>query len=305
MSILISEQWAEILEPGLRAIFEQTRAPLIASAVRPQLFNVQSSTKAQEHDLMLGGMNDWTEYEGQIEYDSTEKGYKTTYTHVEYTKGIQIERKLVDDDQYNVINSRVRMLALTAERTREKHAASVFNNAFSGSYLGADGVALVSGSHPYGPTNSGTQSNAGSSALSYDSIIATRALMRTYKDDKGELVPVNPDTIVIPPGLEETAYYATQAINKPESPAGGSPNFVRSKGFNIVVWDYLTDPNNWFMLDSGLAGLYLNWFDRVPLEFAMDPNSDYQLMARYRGYMRYSFGWTDWRFIYGHAVSNG
>ena len=71
----------------------------------------------------------------------------------------------------------------------------------------------------------------------------------------------------------------------------------------MIVWDYLSDTNNWFMIDSMLAKMYLNWYDRVPMEFAMDPTSDFSLEARFRGYMRYSYGWDDWRWIYGHNVS--
>ncbi|MBK7181397.1 MAG: hypothetical protein IPH82_30175 [Chloroflexi bacterium] len=91
-------------------------------------------------------------------------------------------------------------------------------------------------------------------------------------------------------------------MNKPGT-ANNDGNFVRSKGFNVVVWDYLTDSNNWFMTDSRLAGLFLNWFNRVDMEFAMDPTSDFNLIAKYRGYMRYSYGWSDWRWVYGHAVA--
>jgi len=301
---LISEQWPFLLEPGLRVIFEQTRAPLIAESVLPKLFNMQSSSKAAEHDRSIGGMGDWTEYDGRIEYDSTAPGFPTDYVHVEYTKGIAIERKLVDDDQYNIINSRVRMLALTAQRTREKHGAAVFTNAFSSANLGGDGKALVATDHPLKPgAATPSHSNKGTSALTYDSIIATRALMRKFVDDTNNLVPINPTVLLVPPGLEETAYYATQAMNKAESPSGGFPNYVRSKGFQVVVWDYLEDTNDWFMIDPSLAGIYLNWFDRVPLEFAVDPTGDYHLMARYRGYMRYTYGWSDWRWIFGHQVA--
>lgn len=297
----ISEQWAELLEPGLRAIFETQREALAATSRIPQLFNVTTSGKAQEHDLGMGGFGDWQEYKGAIEYDDPEQLYKTTYTHVEYVKGFKVERKLVDDDQYNVINRRPRGLALSAMRTREKHAASVFNNAFSASYTGADAVALC-GSHPYSPSNAATQSNAGTTALSYDAVIATRKLMRAFEDDRGELVPISPDTLIVPPELEDTAFEIVQTILKPGT-ADNDANFVRSNVNNVVVWDYLTDANNWFLADSMLAGLYLNWFDRVPLEFEMDPTSDFRLEARFRGYQRYSYGWSDWRWIYGHNVT--
>ena len=297
----ISEQWAQLLEPGLRAIFDITRDGLAASSRIPMVFNVTTSSKAQEHDLMEGGLSDWEEYKGAIEYDEDEQGYKTTYTHAEYVKGIKVERKLVDDDQYNIINRRPRKLATSAMRTREKAAASVFNNAFSASYTGGDSVALC-GSHPYSPSNASTQSNAGTTALSYAAIVATRKLMRAYKDDRGELVSVNPDTLLVPPELEDTAYEIIQANAKPGT-ANNDANFVGSLANRVIVWDYLTDANNWFMLDSGLAMMYLNWFDRVPLEFMADPTSDYTLEARFRGYMRYSYGWSDWRFVYGHNVT--
>ena len=193
-------------------------------------------------------------------------------------------------------------LALAAMRKREKDAASVFNNAFSSSYVGGDAVALCSASHPYSPSNATVQSNRGTTALSVDSVDTTRRLMRSYKDDRGELVPVNPDTILIPPALERTAW---EIINTPLQPytANNTANFNASKLNRVIVWDYLTDSNNWFLVDSMMAGMYLNWYDRVPMEFAMDPTSDFSLEARFRGYMRYSYGWDDWRWIYGHEVA--
>jgi len=186
----ISEQWAELLEPGLRSIFELQASALAASSLIPVLFSVQSSTKEQEHDLGVGGFGDWHEYDGAIEFDENEQGFKTTYTHKEFVDGFRVERKLVDDDQYNIISARPRGLALSAMRTREKHAASVFNNAFSTSYLGGDAKPLCETTHPYSPSNATAIINEGSTALSYDAVVATRQAMREFKDDRGELVPV-------------------------------------------------------------------------------------------------------------------
>lgn len=297
----ISEQWAQLLEPGLRRIFYGEYEGLAAESRIPVLFDVSTSSKAQEHDLGVGAFGQFNEFNGAIEYDDNEQLFKTTYTHNEFVKGFKVERKLVADDQYNIINARPRGLAIAAARTRETHAASVFNNAFSSSYTGGDSVELC-GDHPYSPSNSTTQSNAGSTALSYDAVIATRKLMRSYTDDRGQLIPINPNTILVPPELEDTAWGIVNSMNKPGT-ADNDGNYVRSRGFNVVVWDYLTDANNWFMMDSRLAGLYLKWFNRESLEFAMDPASDFRLEARYRGYMRYSYGWSDWRFVYGHEVA--
>ena len=299
---MISEQWAELLEPGLRTLFEIQRTALVAESRVPLLFNIQTSNKAAEHNLGIGGFGDWKEYKGRVEYDQFEKGFQTNYTHIEFIDGFKVARSLVDDDLYNVINPMPRGLAMAGMRKREKDAASVFNNAFSASYVGGDSVALCSASHPYSPSNATVQGNAGTTALSYDAVEATRKLMRAYKDDRGELVPISPDTLVVPPGLEETAWTVFNTVNKPGT-GNNDGNFVRSKLNKVIVWDYLSDTNNWFMIDSMLAKMYLNWYDRVPMEFAMDPTSDFSLEARFRGYMRYSYGWDDWRWIYGHNVT--
>ena len=298
----IAEQWAHLLEPGLRSIFNKQKEAIVGESRIPVLFNQMTSQKAQEHFLGVGGFGDWNAYTGEIEYDDNAVGYKTTLTPVEYTRGFKVERSLVDDDLYNVINKRPAGLAMGAVRTQEKHAASVFNNAFSASYTGGDSVALCSASHPYSPSNATLHSNAGSTALSYDSVIATKKLMRQFVDDKGELITVVPSILLVPPELEDTAWTIVNSINKPGG-ANNDGNYVRSQGWSVVVWDYLTDANNWFMIDPALANLHLMWIDRVALEFTMDPASDFNLEARFRGYMRYSYGWSDWVWVYGHAVS--
>lgn len=298
----ISEQWAELLTPGLTYIFNLQKDALAAEAKAPLLFNMQSSSKANEYALGAGGFADWEEYKGAIEYDDNQQGYKTTYTHTEYARGFKVERKLVDDDLYSIINKQPAGLALAAMRKREKDAADIFNNAFA-SGLGADSQYLCDGAHPYSPANtSSTQSNAGTTALSRTSIIETRKLMREFKDDRGELIQVMPDTLVVPPELEDEAYVETRTPLKTGS-ADNDLSFVNSLGLRVIVWDYLTDANNWFMVDTKLAKQHLDWFDRVPLEFAVDPTSDFRLEARYRGYMRYSLGWSDWKFVYGHLVT--
>lgn len=302
----ISEGWAELLEPGLRSIFYLQYSELAAASRIPMLFNVEDSTKAQEHYLGAGGMSDWEEYKGAIEYDDLEEGYKTTLTHAEYTKGFKVERKLVDDDQYNLINARPRELAMSAARTREKHAASVFNNAFSNTYAGGDAVSLCNDSHPYSPSNASVQDNKGTSPLTYDAVVETRRLMREFKDDRGEIVAINPSLILVPPELEETAskIVNTMQSGQPQIPesADFEDSLVGRLGIRFLMWDYLTDAESWYMIDPQLASIHLLWLNRVALEFELDPASNFRLEARYRGYQRYSYGHSDWRWVYGQQV---
>lgn len=60
------------------------------------LFGVESSSKATEYDLGIGGIGDMEEFDGTIPYDDFKQQYRISYTHKEWVKGMKVERKLVD-----------------------------------------------------------------------------------------------------------------------------------------------------------------------------------------------------------------
>lgn len=303
----ISENFADLLEPGLRKIFTEQYNQL--PEMRPLLYNVQSAETSYEKDSSVGAFGDFEPFTGTIGYDEVSQGYDVTYTHVEFAKGFKIERKLFDDDLYNVIARKPRGLSLSAMRTQEKYAANPFNNAFSGSgtivvsgttvLSNTEALSLCNSSHTSTATST-TQSNTGTSALSATSVEATRILMAAIKDDKDNLISVQPDLLLVPRNLEETAWEIISSKGKVDT-AENNANFHFGK-YKLAVWDYLTDSNNWFMIDSAMAKMFLQWFDRIPLEFFQDKSFD-TLIAKFAGYARYSFGWSDWRPFFGHAVS--
>jgi hypothetical protein len=297
---MISENWATILEPGLRAVFFMQMAESVGDGGVGRLFNEVDSNEANESTLGVGGMSDVPAYKGTIEYDSYDPQYEKTFTHEEFAKGIAVARNLIDDGKYNVIAQRVRGLALAFGRTRRKHQSSVFNLAFTTVKTG-DAKALCATDHPTSKQRGGTQSNRGVLPLTHDNVITTRQLMKAFTDDRGELVTIVPNTLVVPTTLEATAWTIVNSMNK-SGTANNDANFNRQIGWNVIVDDYLTDANDWFMADSGLAKMHLWWFNRVMPDYKVDPSSDFDLVARFRGYMRYSFGPDDWRWIFGNIV---
>lgn len=56
------------------------------------------------------------------------------------------------------------------------------------------------------------------------------------------------------------------------------------------------------MADSRMMAMFLIWINRIPLEFGQDKDFD-TLIKKFSCYTGYSYGWTDWRFIYGQLVS--
>lgn len=285
-------------DPGLRKIFVDEYA--LPEGQRENLYGIETSNKATEYDLGIGGVGDLNEFDGTIAYDSFKQEYRTSYTHKEWVKGIKIERKLVDDDLYSIINKRPQQLALVTKRTMEKHASSIFNNAFTTSiFTGGDSQALCASGHTYQSTAT-TVSNSGSTALSATAVEATRLLMRQFTDETDNLMIAQGDTILVPPNLEETAFEITNASGKLDT-GDNNPNFNKGK-YKVIVWDYLTDTNNWFMIDSRMAKMYLKWFQRVGTEFNKDKDFD-TYIAKWSVYTRYSYGFSGWSWIYGSNVA--
>lgn len=301
--MLISDNWADALDPIVQKWFQAGFAR--RQALRPMLFNVQSSQRSYEEISGVGAVSPdaWENFEndGKVSEVDFDQGYKTTFTHREYPLKIGIRRKLLEDNNFAEIMNIPVKLGDSAALKMEIDAASVFNNAFSTSYLGADGVPLVDDSHPYGPEKTGvTQDNEFTLALTKDNVGALREAMMAFTDDNGQKVAVTPSMLLVPPALEDAALVIAQSMNDPTS--GNNAMNPQAGRWTVQPWHYLTDSNAWFMIDPMLMKMSLEWFDRVPL--SINPMvEDKTIAAHWIAYMRYSFGWSDWRWIAGSNPS--
>ena len=306
---LTSGNFADLLAPPLVRTFNLAMG-------RPQpmidmLFKVESSTRYEEQYQGLGAQGLVPPFEGTVPYTDFDAGFRVDIRNYEFAQGLQIERRLVDDQQGNQITGRAQNMADAFGITQETDAANIFINGFTDSGTnrmgastnGADGVALLSAAHPYSPADTGTtQANEGTLALTIDNLDTTRQNMRNFTDDAGQLMGINPDMLLVPPELERTA---TQLVSERAIYEPGSAQYdvnMFSGRFRPVVWNRLTDANAWFLIDSTLMKQHLIWQWRIRPEFSQAEDFD-GLTAKYRGYMRYGIGWTDWRWIFGQNPS--
>lgn len=299
MGLVASSNFGYLLVPGLRKVFmDEYNAP---GDIAPQLFSSEKSSKAIEYDLGIGGMSDLEEFNGTIPYNQDfHQQYRVSYVHKEYVGGIKVERRLVDDDQYNIIEQRPRQLAVVAKRTREKHGASLFNNAFNTTvFAGGDTKALCANNHTWVGTTA-TWSNYGTDSLSTTALEATRIKGLLMLDETNNLMDIQYDTLLIPPNLAETANIIMKSDWYPFT-ANNDMNWNKDR-YKIIVWNRLSDTNNWYLIDSKYMKMFLKWFDRIPAEFNKDKDFD-TYVAKYSAYMRYSFGFSDARWIFGHNVT--
>jgi phage major head subunit gpT-like protein len=301
--MLQSQTFGRLLEPGLRKIFQETYNELPEQY--SQVFNVQDSKKAIETDLRMGGFGMWDKKDsaGSVQYEDPTDTQPLQYIHEEFSKGFTVERKFIDDEQYGTIQKWTKSLARGARATIETNAASIFNNAFTTN--GFDGVPLISTTHKR--LDGGTMSNslaatdgagAANGALSDRNLKAALIQTRRQVDDKGILIQVQPKILVVPPSLQFIANTLVQSQNV--STLGTGSGVTNDKNtlpnLKVVVMDYFTSNTAWFLIDPTVAEL--NFFWRRRLEFKNTEDFD-TMQAKYRGYMRFSAGYSDYRGVFG------
>jgi hypothetical protein len=301
----ISTAFPDVLDPTFKRIFDEEYDQL--PDMLPRLFSSEDTGPRGDATKWssVGTIGDFTEFNGIIGYQSQSQGYDTTATHIEWANGIQVERKLFDDDRHNIINKRPAALAMSAQRTRQKHGARMFVNAFvqdSYFYVNSEAIAMCSNSHT---TTSGASvatgfDNLGTAALSAAAVSAARTQMRGFRGDQAEKISVMPDELLVPIDLQDRAL---EIVKSEKDPASANNAINPQEGrFTLIDWNYLTDANDWFMMDSAMRRKSLYWIDRIEKEFGRIEDFD-TLVAKFRCYMRYSSAWTDWRFVFGASVS--
>jgi len=299
-----STAFADLLDPRFQRIFHEEKNQ-IPSMIGEIYSTVPHSGRQNMTWSEVGTIGGWDEFTGTVSYGSLNQGYDVTMTFVEFTKGIQAERKLVDDEQFHILDQRPKALASSYARTREQHAHRIFNNAFSVDtffYSHSEGVALCSNSHT---TTSGASTSAGfdnliTASLTATAVAAARIQMVGFRGDQAEKIDVTPDELWYPPDLYEQAYEIMKASGKVDT-ANNNPN-VHQGQYKGYECRYFTDTNNWFMCDSRMRKMYVMWADRVPVEFAMVEDFD-TLVGKWRGYARYANVYTNWRWVLGAQVT--
>lgn len=301
----ISTDWADLLLPGLRSVFYKEYEALPSQF--DKIFKVKDSKQASEKELGMGAFTAWTERVNEtdnVAYQKFSEGLLRTYTHKEFASGFAVGKRLYEDELYNVINEMPADLANAGKTKVETDAASLFNNAFSADVGGVgnsaiyDGLPLISANHRYvgQAQGAGTGSNLVTGDLSDTTLKTAITLMRSQLDDGGKKIVLQPDVLIVPPSMEFLAMELTKSTYKP----GTDLNDINTLAgrLKVFVYDYLTDDDSWFLVDSKRHKL--NFFWRVKPEFNKATDSD-NFVAKYNGRMRYSFGCSDWRGIVGSA----
>jgi len=269
----------ESLTGYLDGVFNETKTAKLAKSVGlNQIFDVKNSNKLVHTELLLHGDNPIKEVaEGADLPESTlEQGDTISWTQ-RYFGGKRVLTKKARKftDWQGVKNGDLNWIATQLVKASidnvDMSLADVLLNGWDTSYtdvydstvsaVGPDGLALFSASHTNGVNsttfsniiNDGTNNNP---TLSRAAVVKERATAKRYKSVGGLSTPVNLDTLVVGPDLEDLAYRELHS-NQIAGSANNDINPKPIKSINIVTWDRLGSNSQgvdtsdfWFLMDS-------------------------------------------------------
>lgn len=264
-----------------------------------RLFNVQSSDKSREDHMGLGSIGQMDEWKGTVSYEEFKKGFKNGYVHAKYSKGIQLEEEIFRFKEYNKIKQRTNLLLDAVYKTLQAHGASVFNHAFDTAFAGPDGKPLCAADHPYGPSDTRTQSNRGSRALTMTNLTTTYNEMLDFRDDTGN------QTFIMPKILLTGIYYREQGAKICGPKASMKEPFTGDNDANIYQGDLmhmfhpLITGKKWFLIDPDRMENYLNWYTARKPVIETDGDFDSETM-KFKVVGMWSYGYDHWDWIAGN-----
>jgi len=291
-------QLVKELEPGLNALFGLEYKNYANE--HSQIFDTENSDRAFEEEVMLSGFgNAGVKPEGSsVNYDAAQETFTARYTHETLALAFSITEEAIEDNLYDRLASRyTKALARSMANAKQVKAANVLNRAFNSSYTGGDGLELCSTAHVI---VSGTEQNELSTAADLNETSLEQAMIdiAALTDERGLKIAAQGRKMIVPSALQFTAERLLKSVGR----TGTADNDISAVvSMNVipqgyVVNHYLTDTDAWFIKTDVPNGL--KHFVRAPIKTAME--GDFETgNVRYKARERYSFGWSDWRGVFG------
>lgn len=210
---------------------------------------------------------------------------KQTTQILTFAQGIDISKQLFDDNMHGVWAADVADFAVKARDTQDYTAFGLFRNGFT-TALTADGSAIFSTHTLIG---GGTQSNAGTAALTPTSLNTGLVNMIEQKDQSGVIRGSTPKVLLVPPAVWKHAREITDSALIADL-ANNNINVYRS-ALGITVWTshWLGaaaggSDTAWFLLASrhGFTRLIRQGLETRLTDWSYSNNLTYRYQANFR-----------------------
>ena len=293
------QQLAKELEPGLNALFGLEYKNY--ENQHTEIYDIENSDRAFEEEVMLSGFaNAAVKAEGSaVTFDTANEAFTSRYTHETVALAFAITEEAIEDNLYDRIATRyTKALARSMAQTKQIKAANVLNNGFNSSFPGGDGKELFADDHPTQSAGTLTNELSTSADLSETSLEQAMIDIAAFKDERGFKIAARGLKLIIPSELQFTAERILRSPARVGT-ADNDLNALSSKGMlpqGYVVNNYLTDTDAFFIKTDVPNGMKM--FNRANLKTAMEGDFDTG-NVRYKARERYSFGFSDWRGMFG------
>ncbi len=308
-------------------IFNDAAATSIEGKVGFDIFDQKMNSNRHDNIKLnhgIAGVAKITEGQNFPEASGKE-GHLLTLQKSQYGADIIVTKQNRLYDEYNEVEENVKTIVDDGINKIDQSLADILSNGFSTTAyndvygesitpVGGNGKSLFSAAHTNGATaatfsNLITKGATKNPELSYEALVSGRKQGFMYKDPNGINRPIEFDTILVSPDLEDLALRLANSDLLP----GGSNNDVNPfKGrFKVKVWSKLAmtaagvdTSKQWYMYSSNLVKntFKLFWAQHPklskPQEFNPDANWHYLFDYLYsRG-----FGWAP--YIIGSKGTN-
>jgi len=266
----------------------------------PSYASIKKPDQAIVYEALVGDLGAVQLFDGEVQYDESKQSYRKSVEEEEVALGVKVTKKLRRNDLYGIVVKQVKLLAQRFRAQRESRGASIFNGAFTTTAV-ADALALCHTAHT-SDVGGSNQGNTGTSAFSPANVEATRRLMIQFKTNRDNIQAATyPDTILVGTKNEEKGYELIKSKGKVDT-ALNNENFHKGRYQMIVYHNWLTDDDDWFMLNLKLFKEHASLYEWNPTEFFLASESD-TLVSKHVGYASNNVSVVDWRGVYGHNIS--
>lgn len=307
----------------IQAFLEQRGEAFQQLSLLPYLFKMGKSENFGDMLTTMTAMNGFKPVgeNGAYPMDEMEQGYEKLLQYETWKDRFEISQEMMEDSKLLNLNQRPEQFISAYYRTRERFGASLYGAAIMGAthstfegkkwdVTGADGVCVFHTGHKP-KVKGGTQCNKFKDSFSAAALGRAETAMHLFKGDNGEILSLNPDTIVIPANADLKSE-VLGVIGADKDPATDKNAF----NYHYGRWTVIENPHlnefisgtdvPWILMDSRFNDMYGGavWNDRVPLTMKsyIENGNDANV---WNGRARFNAAFNDWRFACLGGVSSG
>lgn len=290
-------------------------------SVAKKLFRQRKSTHWAES---YGGMTSMGNFKPSVEngdYPTTDfqHGDMKIIPNRTWKNAFSISWEMIQDTNLIQIQSKPQEFMAAWGRTQEEFFAELLARGMLGEetfaidgmdfdITAADGLPVFSADHKAKITGE-SQPNAFSNAFNLENLGKMTTALQNTKGDRGELLAMWPDTIVI--GNDEELKNKVISVIGSEKTPGSNNNDINPQygNWNLIIWPYLNrylgGAQPWMIMDSKYVDTHdcLIWQERHPLEITSEiQGNDANL---WKGKARFGGGFANHRGMMVGGVEHG